>query len=748
MDTAEFATVALDLSRLHGDDLYQTLEHGEVLPEVPDATRVQDLVRQQAARSPSALAVIAPDRNLSYADLEFESSRLAGYLQSQGVAPDSLVGVCMERSSSMVVTLYAVLKAGGAYLPLEPEHPTTRLAQILEEATPGAIITQERLLDRLPQTVAPILRTDADARLWANAQPPGADPAGAGNLAYVLYTSGSTGRPKGVMIEHRSIVNHLRWRARWTGMSAKDRVIQKAPLGFDVSAWELFCPLTCGAATVLLEPGRQGDPAAIGAAIRAAGATMVSFAPSLLKVFLEGGEAERCDSLRLVMVGGETLGGALAAEAQERFGHRVQIANLYGPTETTVISTFWGYRPGDDPVPIGRPIANTQILVLDPKMERAEVGEEGEIFIGGLGVARGYLSRPDLTKQQFVDHPFRQGERLYRTGDRGTWRADGALLFGGRTDGQVKIRGNRIELAEIELALMRRAGLAQARVLVRPDAMGDPSLVAYVVGAGSQPPPSRAQLRRTLQEVLPAYMIPAEFMVVDSLPVTAAGKVDVARLPGMAVEAAPRELKCELFLVAAHAGDSPTLERFASALKPALSATVLPAPEALGHGPGEAPSELAVAVLAALRSARPRGPYLLAGYRQGGPVAYQIATWLDSGGEEVAWLGLYESPCHGAARRARRWDLASWRGSPSHGDGRDGTGSDVGTRGEGNALPLSLFASGAVYSSSRSPTLGWESVHRGRITPHRLGTDPLLSGGLQQAVRMTLERLRRDGVAP
>jgi amino acid adenylation domain-containing protein len=771
--------VALDLSGLTDPQLFARLEHGERMPLPAKGLLLHDLVAAQAAATPDLPAVVAPDGQLTYRELEDRASRLAAHLQGYGVGPDVLVGICLERSCQFVVALYASLKAGGAYLPLDPEQPLTRLAGILEEAVPAVVITESRLLERLPESAIPQVIIEGADQLSQGRERVAESPVTARNLAYVIYTSGSTGRPKGVMIEHRSITNHLLWRARWLRLGSQDRVLQKAPMGFDVSVWEIFCPLISGAATVMLEPSGQRDPRAIGLAIRRSAATMVSFTPSMLRLFLEEGEAERCRSLREVVVGGEALSGALAAEAHRRFGPAVRFSNLYGPTETTVVSAFWPYQDGEDPVPIGRPVANTQICVLDSDMRRVPIGEGGEIFIGGVGLARGYLRHPELTEQQFVPHPFNDGELLYRTGDMGSWRSDGALLFGGRRDGQVKVRGNRVELAEIELALLHRAGLAQAKVMVRRDALGDSSLVAYVVPSRDHgASPTASAMRTALRDALPQYMIPSEFVVVDALPINSSGKA-VLTIEGEAAEGAggptPPPPSC-LYLIASTAQAASALEGFARSLQLNPDAVVVPPPLSSLSGAGD--EIVAHEVFATIRALQPRGPYLLAGYGKGGFVAYQVATAMAAAGAKMAWLGLYEAPYPGLRLRSSVWRhrtrrgsdirreraahavdgrvLPGYAGSNAVGDPDPPSATMISAEhqgilqpAEGNQVPLELFASRDLFRATGTPTLGWEKLHQGRITPHEMGGLDLLSSsdeGAAEAVELTRRSLRRAGL--
>jgi amino acid adenylation domain-containing protein len=374
--------------------------------------------------------------------------------------------------------------------------------------------------------------------------------------AYVIYTSGSTGTPKGVTITHAAIGNRLSWMQSEYGLSADDRVLQKTPYSFDVSVWEFFWPLITGAGLVLAKPGGHRDPEYLAELIETAAVTTLHFVPSMLEAFLAAGGAARYAGVRRTFCSGEALAGRLAARfASETGGSR--LSNLYGPTETAVDSTFWECRDddGSQTPPIGRPIWNTRVFVLDGGLGLVPVGVAGELYVAGAGLARGYLGRPGLTAERFVACPFGAGERMYRTGDLARWRADGNLEFAGRVDDQVKVRGFRVELGEIEAVLAGLAGVAQAAVVVREDRPGERRLVGYVVlaaGAGAGP----AGLRDAVAGLLPGYMVPAAVVVVGALPLTANGKLDRRALPapvfrgraGGRGPGSPREeILCELF---------------------------------------------------------------------------------------------------------------------------------------------------------------------------------------------------------
>jgi surfactin family lipopeptide synthetase A len=507
----------------------QLVEWNRTDTEYPRDACVHELVADQVHRTPAAIAVTDGRTELSYVQLNEHAGRLATHLRENGVGPDVRVGVCLDRSLDLVVALLAVLKAGGAFVPLEPDQPQARLAHMVNDAGPRVVLTTTRLEASLPPTAALLVRLDAERESWMAHPASSTGDCTPSNLAYVLFTSGSTGTPKGVMIEHRSLVNQLVWRTDSFKLGPGDRVLQKTPFGFDVSLWELFCPLIAGATMVLLEPGAQGDPVHLAAAIRSQRITALHFVPSMLQAFLAA-DVRGCDSVRLVASSGEALSAGLAQRFFECFGPEVELRNLYGPTEAAVDVTSWRCDPGGEAVvPIGRPVANTQIYLLGADDRPVPVGVAGELCIGGVQVARGYLNRPELTAERFVANPFRAGERIYRTGDRARWRHDGSLEYLGRRDDQVKVRGFRIELGEIETALLAHEGIASAVVVAREDTPGDRRLVAYVVPKGE--PPTSVRLGELLRRTLPDYMVPAAFVTLDTLPLTPNGKVDRKALP-------------------------------------------------------------------------------------------------------------------------------------------------------------------------------------------------------------------------
>ncbi len=524
--------------RLAAIPLPSAAERNELLVELnrtetpfPSHLTLPEMFAAQAAKTPTAVALIFEDRTLTYGELEARSNKLARHLRKLGVGPETLVAICAERSLELVVGLQAIHKAGGAYVPLDPQYPRDRLEFMLRDSGATVLLTQEALLRRLPASGAQVVCLDRDRRLIEE-QPASAPPLTArpDNLAYLIYTSGSTGKPKGAMNTHRAIVNRLVWMQEAYRLGSTDRVLQKTPISFDVSVWELFWPLLYGAQMVLARPGGHQDPSYLAEVIEQQRVSVLHFVPSMLSVFLQRADLRRVRSLRHTFCSGE----ALSVDTQNRFLRSLpgKLHNLYGPTEAAIDVTYWECRVMDPQanVPIGRPIANIHLYVLDAHREPTPFGVAGELYIGGVGVARGYLNRPQLSQERFIDSPFVQGERLYRTGDLVRYRADGNLEFLGRLDHQVKLRGLRIELGEIEVALREQPGVRDAAVLVRDLAPGDQRLVAYFV-ATSAASITESTLRSSLAARLPDYMVPSAFVRLEVLPLTPNGKLDRAALP-------------------------------------------------------------------------------------------------------------------------------------------------------------------------------------------------------------------------
>ncbi|WP_164021363.1 non-ribosomal peptide synthetase [Pyxidicoccus trucidator] len=510
----------------------------------PRDVSLHSLIEAQVERTPEAEAVRFEDSALTYAQLDARANQLAHHLRWLGVGPESRVGVCLERSLELVVALVGVLKAGGAYVPLDPAYPRERLAWMLEDASAPVLLTQERLLEVLPSHSAHVVCLDRDGETVARQPITRPVPlAGPDALAYVIFTSGSTGRPKGAMNAHSGIVNRLLWMQQEYGLTAADTVLQKTPFSFDVSVWEFFWPLMTGARLVLARPGGHQDPAYLAGLIAAQRVSTLHFVPSMLQAFLqEPGLEQACTSVRRIICSGEALPAELARQCLERLPG-AGLHNLYGPTEAAVDVTYWACLTDDEraSVPIGRPVANTQLYVLDGTLSPAPVGVSGELYIAGVQVGRGYLQRPELTAERFVPDPFSAtaGARMYRTGDLARWLPDGTLDYQGRLDFQVKVRGLRIELGEIEAALAAQPSVRHAVVLAREDLAGDKRLVAYVV-PGEEGGVDTGMLRDALRATLPEYMVPSVFVMLESFPLSPSGKLDRKALPEPDAEATAR----------------------------------------------------------------------------------------------------------------------------------------------------------------------------------------------------------------
>jgi len=498
----------------------------------PRDLRVDELVSAQAARTPHHTAIEFEGRSLSYAELEAASNRLARSLRGLGAQRGALVGLALERSPEMVAALLGILKAGACYVPLDPGFPRERLSFMIEDSGMKVLVTSAAVQADLDLAVERVLYldTNADEIAKESAQPFPSDPgaAEAEDRAYVIYTSGSTGKPKGVEVQHRAVTNFLTSMRERPGLGAPDRMVAVTTLSFDIAVLELLLPLTVGATVVLASRETATDGQLLGDLLRDSAATVMQATPATYRLLVEAGWNGGSDFKALV--GGEALPREVAEELAKRAG---SVWNMYGPTETTVWSTCWKVEnPGNGSILIGTPIGNTQTHVLDPQMQQVPIGVTGELWIGGDGVTLGYLNRPELTRERFVDDPFRrvQGARLYRTGDLARFRPDGNLEALGRTDFQVKVRGYRIELGEIESLLARYEGVAHAAVVARPGPGGENRLVAYVVGKAGQAP-SSAELRKRLRRELPDYMVPSAFVALDELPLTPNAKVDRQALP-------------------------------------------------------------------------------------------------------------------------------------------------------------------------------------------------------------------------
>ncbi|NEO86252.1 MAG: amino acid adenylation domain-containing protein [Spirulina sp. SIO3F2] len=503
--------------------------------DYPKDALVHHLFEAQVEGTPDAIALTYQNQHLTYQELNQRANQLAHHLISLGVEPDQLVGLCVERSLEMVMGLLGILKSGGAYVPLDPGYPPERLAYMLTDAQVTVLLTQERLVAKLPKTKAKVFCLDSADTLSLTSsqnQDNPNPPLNEEHLAYVIYTSGSTGKPKGVMVPHRALSNHMLWMQDAFPLNTTDKVLQKTPFSFDASVWEFYAPLLTGATLVMAKPGGHQDSDYLIETIQQAQITILQLVPSLLRALMSDRQFAQCQSLRRVFCGGEALTQDLRSDFQAQFS--AALYNLYGPTETCIDATVWDCQEESNSaiVPIGRAIANLQTYVLDAHQQLVPQGITGELYIGGRGVARGYWRRPELTQARFLSDPFRDDlkAKLYRTGDLVRQRADGVLEFIGRADTQVKVRGYRVELGEIEAALAQHPGVQDVAVVADTTKLGNTRLMGYV----TEKPMELLDvddLQAFLNIQLADYMIPNTITLLETMPLSPSGKLDRLALP-------------------------------------------------------------------------------------------------------------------------------------------------------------------------------------------------------------------------
>ncbi|MGV3708605.1 MAG: amino acid adenylation domain-containing protein [Gemmatimonas sp.] len=541
---SEFLTIAVDAELLRDIPTTTAAERARLLSDFnatahPVAeTTLAALIEQAMIEFPDRTALRFGNRDVTYKELSRATAMYGHELMLHGVKRGDVVGVAMERSLEMLVAFVAILRIGAAYLPVEATHPADRIGLMLDVARARLLVVGADThvsTDAVTQMVMPSVDALMDRADIADIRPDESGPSPS-DAAYVLYTSGSTGAPKGVVVEHRAIVNRLEWMRHAYAFNETDRFLQKTPVTFDVSVWELFLPLMTGACLVIAPPDAHRDPAAIVDLLRRESVSAVHFVPSMLSAFLDEPSAAGVSVARVFCSGEE-----LKPEHRDRFYEvvRGELHNLYGPTEAAVDVTYWHASSSDRsrPVPIGRPVWNTQMYILDAELRPVPEGVPGTLYIAGVQLARGYVGRDDLTAERFVPNPFVPGARMYNTGDLAQWRNDGAIEYLGRIDGQVKLRGQRLEVGEIESVLLASPFVAQAAVVLREDKPGDQRLVAYFVpkvGAPASGALSSTSLRDVAAQKLPDFMIPSAFVALDELPLTSSGKLDRKRLPRVA----------------------------------------------------------------------------------------------------------------------------------------------------------------------------------------------------------------------
>lgn len=525
-------TRLLDVDLLTLGDVKWVADFNKTQHDFESCHKFMDAFEAQVAQRPTAPAIVGNGIYLTYQEFNARVNRLARTLRDKGVQPDSVVAILAERSVEMLVGIFAVLKAGGAYTPIDPKYPQARVEYLLEDSRAEVVLTQAKFMDRLESDCQKLNLDDETS--YANEESNLVSVNKATDLAYVIYTSGSTGKPKGVMIEHRNMMHILTALEERYPFGAEDVYLLKTPFTFDVSVSELFGWVRGGGHLVILEPEAEKDPEKLLEVLHESNVTHVNFVPSLLNVFIQVLKDRKdwsLSALKYVLVAGEALPKKVAYNFKEML-HDVRLENLYGPTEITIYATNYSVvNPSElGTIPIGKPLSNVQAYIVNEQLSLQPIGVAGELCIAGSGVARGYLNRPELSEEKFVTCPWETGMRMYRTGDLVRWLANGDIEYLGRMDHQVKIRGNRIELEEIERVVMEHSSVHEALTVVREDKNGDKDLVVYVVlEAGKEM--HLNEMRDYLQGLLPEYMVPSAYVFLEAFPLNHNGKVDRQALP-------------------------------------------------------------------------------------------------------------------------------------------------------------------------------------------------------------------------
>ncbi len=522
------------LPLLSADERHQILEgFNKTTVPYPTDRLIHELFEEQVRKGPERTAVVFEGQSMTYLELNQKANQLAHYLRKLGVGPDVTVGVCLERSFEMVISLLGILKAGGAYVPFDPNYPQERVEYMIENAKVKVLITVSSLLERIPGSDRVVICLDQEERKIQQENCVNVDSGvNKDNLAYIIYTSGSTGLPKGAMNTHWGLLNHKLWMQEAYRLTPEDRVLQKTPFSFDVSVWEFFWPLITGATLVMARPEGHKDPQYLIKTIVEQGITIIHFVPSMLAIFLEQPNVRDCISLRQVFCSGEALSINLLQKYRAVF--KIPIHNVYGPAECSDVSTAWTDDRGESlkVVPIGKPISNVRVYILDQYQNPVPIGVAGELYVSGVSVGKGYINNPVLTKERFLPDPFSPnlGSKMYKTGDLARFLPDGNIEYLGRSDFQVKIRGFRVELGEIEQLLSEYPQVKANAVIAQEKENGDKYLVAYIVPQDGQIIETTA-IREYLRNKLPQYMLPSAFVFMDRLPLNPNGKLDRKALP-------------------------------------------------------------------------------------------------------------------------------------------------------------------------------------------------------------------------